>query len=85
MALVDLLALKTGGESLEKDDLSEERIAAALPIVRQYVSYWREYPDMFVEFLCGDNPENFELYFYQRVFLRAVMRHRYAYATFPRA
>ena len=85
MALVDLLALKTGGENLEKEDLSEERIAAALPIVRQYVSYWREYPDMFVEFLCGDNPENFQLYFYQRVFLRAVMRHRYAYATFPRA
>ena len=41
---------------------------------------------MFVEFLCGENnPENFHLFFYQRVFLRAVMRHRYAYATFPRA
>ena len=40
---------------------------------------------MFVDFLCGDNPENFHLFFYQRVFLRGVMRHRYAYATFPRA
>ena len=41
---------------------------------------------MFVEFLCGEtNPENFHLFFYQRLFLRAVMRHRYAYATFPRA
>ena len=39
---------------------------------------------MFVEFLCGNNPENFQLYFYQRIFLRAVMRHKYAYATFPR-
>ena len=41
---------------------------------------------MFVEFLCGENnPENFSLFFYQRVFLRAAMRHRYMYATFPRA
>ena len=27
----------------------------------------------------------FNLFFYQRVFLRAVMRHKYSYATFPRA
>ena len=40
---------------------------------------------MFVDFMCGSNPENFHLYFYQRVFLRAAMRHRYMYATFPRA
>ena len=65
--------------------LSEERIRAQIPIIRDYVAYWREYPDKFVDFLCGSNPENFHLFFYQRVFLRAVMRHRYAYATFPRA
>lgn len=84
MALADLmeLSLSQGGK---KRGLSEERIREQIPIIRQYVAYWREYPDMFVEFLCGNNPENFHLYFYQRVFLRAVMRHRYAYATFPRA
>ena len=27
----------------------------------------------------------FNFYFYQRIFLRIVMRHRYVYATFPRA
>ena len=84
MALQDLLDL-TLDRNQQKIGLSEERIRAQLPIVRQYVSYWREYPDMFVEFLCGPNPENFSLFFYQRLFLRAVMRHRYAYATFPRA
>ncbi len=84
MALKDLmeLSLSTGNK---KTGLSEERIQAQIPVIRQYVAYWREYPDMFVEFLCGSNPENFHLYFYQRLFLRAVMRHRYAYATFPRA
>lgn len=85
MALQDLLELSLNKNN-QKIGLSEERIMAQVPIVRQYVAYWREYPDMFVEFLCGkENKENFSLFFYQRLFLRAVMRHRYAYATFPRA
>ena len=84
MALADLMELSVA-KNTKKMGLSEERIRAAIPVIRDYVAYWREYPDMFVEFLCGTNPENFHLYFYQRVFLRAVIRHRYAYATFPRA
>ena len=83
MALADLMELSSS--FTKKQGLSEERIRAQLPIIRQYVAFWREYPDMFVEFLCGSNPENFNLFFYQRLFLRAVIRHRYAYATFPRA
>lgn len=83
MALSDLMELSLSKG--KKIGLSEERIKEQIPALRQYVSFWREYPDMFVDFLCGENPENFQLYFYQRVFLRAVMRHRYAYATFPRA
>ena len=83
MALADLMALSS--KMTKKTGISEERIKAQIPIIRQYVTFWREYPDIFVEFLCGNNPENFHLFFYQRVFLRAVMRHRYAYATFPRA
>ena len=84
MALAQLmeLSLNKGGK---KVGLSEERIKAQMPYLRQYIAFWREYPDIFVEFLCGDNPQNFKLFFYQRVFLRAVIRHRYAYATFPRA
>ena len=85
MALSDLMELNKNKSLTKKVGLSEERIRDVLPIIRQYISFWREYPDMFVDFLCGSNPENFSLYFYQRVFLRAVMRHRYAYATFPRA
>ena len=83
MALANLLELSSSRTN-GKIGLSEERIKNQIPIVRQYVAYWREYPDMFIEFLCGSNPENFQLYFYQRIFLRAVMRHKYAYATFPR-
>lgn len=86
MALADLLELSKNKNISKKVGISEERIREQLPVIREYVSFWREYPDIFVEFLCGEsNPENFNLFFYQRVFLRAVMRHRYAYATFPRA
>ena len=84
MALADLMNLSSS-MSTKKTGLSEERIKAQVPVIRQYIAFWREYPDIFVEFLCGSNPENFHLYFYQRLFLRAVIRHRYAYATFPRA
>ena len=86
MALSDLMKLNS--LQTKKKGISEERLHAKIPIFRQYISYWREYPDMFVEFLCGGPsapPETLHLYFYQRVFLRAVMRHRYTYATFPRA
>lgn len=84
MPLADLLDLSLSKDT-KKIGLSEERLKACIPVGRQYIAFWREYPDIFVEFLCGSNPENFSLFFYQRVFLRAVMRHRYAYATFPRA
>ena len=87
MALADLMILS---QSRKKIGISEERIAAIKPVARQYLAYWREYPDMFVDFLQtgrdGEIPENgLRFYFYQRVFLRAAMRYKYVYMTFPRA
>lgn len=87
MALQDLLDLS---QSRKKIGLSEERVEAILPIVRQYIAFWREYPDLFVDFLVRGNTTEvkdgeFKFYFYQRVFLRIVMRYQYVYAVFPRA
>lgn len=83
MALQDLLDLSL---KRQKIGLSEERVEAIIPIARQYISFWREYPDLFVDFLLQEsNPQNFKFYFYQRVFLRAAMRKQYLYAVFPRA
>ena len=87
MALQDLLQLST---SRKKIGLSEDRIKASLPIVRKYAAFWREYPDLFVDFMVrGFRTEikesEFHFYFYQRVFLRAIMRYQYVYATCPRA
>lgn len=86
MALEDLLNLST---SRRKIGLSEERIEAAMPTIRKYVAFWREYPDIFVDFMVKGDREgkdgDFKFYFYQRVFLRSVMRYQYVYAVFPRA
>lgn len=85
MALSDLLALKVNPRNI-KQEVTPERIEAIKPVLKQYISFWRAYPDIFVEtVLVRDNPENFHLYFYQRVMLRVIMRHKYAYCTFPRA
>ena len=87
MALQDLLNLST---QRKKIGLSEERINAVMPVIRKYIAFWREYPDIFVDFMIrGTRTEKkdgeFNFYFYQRVFLRSVMRFQYVYAVFPRA
>lgn len=97
MALQDLLALSN---SKKKIGISEERIEAVKPILRKYAALWREYPDLLVDFLVygpkvitgeeftleeqKENESKFKFFFYQRCFLRAVMRYQYVYATFPR-
>lgn len=87
MSLKNLLDLSSE-RSLSglKQGLSEERIKEQIDDLRELFSFYREYPDLLVDFMLKDNnPHNFHFYFYQRIFLRVVMRHRYTYATFPRA
>lgn len=87
MALQDLLDLSS---KRKKMGLSEERLEPLKPILRDYIAYWREYPDMFIDFLqTGENgkipDDGLKFYFYQRVFLRVAMRFKYVYMVFPRA
>lgn len=89
MALADLLRQS---DNARKVGLSEERIAAIIPALREYVAFWREYPDIFVDFMVHGYDEermkkkdNFKFYFYQRVFVRVLMRYKYTYMVFPRA
>ena len=67
MALNDILGISNE----KKAGLSEERIKAVMPVIRQYVAFWREYPDLFVDFLQTGadftRKKNFEFFFYQRV------------------
>ena len=80
---LDLL-LADDTKQLQKMEITPDRIRAQLGEITKAASFWREYPDKFIDFMKGPNSK-FNLFFYQRVFLRSVMRNRYAYATFPRA
>ena len=53
MALNDMLTTK----KTVKMGISKERIQAIMPILRQYIAFWREYPDLFIDFLLtGGRP-----------------------------
>ena len=83
MSLANLLELSSSKDS-QKQGLSEERLKAQLLHLRNMTAFFREYPDLLVDYMKGPD-STFQFYFYQRVFIRIVMRHRYVYATFPRA
>lgn len=79
-ALLNLSMEQTG----KKQGLSEQRLNAVMDDLRYLIAFFRQYPDLLVDFMKGPQC-TFQFYFYQRIFLRVVMRHRYVYATFPRA
>ena len=74
MALQDLINLS---QSRKKIGLSEERVNAIIPAARQYISFWREYPDLFVDFMVrGTSTEvkegEFVFYFYLVTFIKLI-------------
>lgn len=82
MSLQTLLQISQ--ERDKKQGISEQRIVNQMDNIRKQIAFFRWYPDLLVDFMKGPN-SSFNFFFYQRVFLRVVMRHRYVYATFPRA
>lgn len=70
MALQDLLNISSQKEenNIKKLGMSEERLKAQLPNLRKLISFYREYPDLLIDFIKG--PEStFKFYFYQRIFI----------------
>lgn len=85
MDLQSLLQFSNDKESIfVKQRVSEETLRNNLSSLRNLISFFREYPDLFIDFCKGDKCK-FKFYDYQRIYLRAVMRHRYIYATYPRS
>lgn len=85
MALRDILQASNRRKELDSDAIKEE-IHNHLDQYRELIAYWRVYPDKLVDYyLSLGNPYNFKFIFYQRLFLRALFRHKYVYATFVRA
>ena len=87
MALADLLELSVN-KSYQKIGISDERVRACLPELRKAIAFYRQYPDLYIDFCNSCAPKKqkvLKLYTYQRIFLRQAMRYRHIYAVFPRA
>lgn len=70
---------KTQGENA-----TFETIQQNLPSIRNLISFYRKYPDIFIDQIKGPD-STFKFYTYQRIFLRQVMRTKFTYAVYPRA
>ena len=79
MNLKELLQLSSDRE-YKKQGISEQRLIADIDELRKLIAYFREYPDIFVDFIKGKD-STFNFLFYQRIFLRIVMRHRYSFLS----
>ena len=89
-SLSEILSKHGDSHSIKKIGISKERIAACLPELRKAIAFYREYPDLYIDFCVNCLPEDkreksFKLYTYQRIFLRQAMRNRHVYAVYPRA
>ena len=61
MALKELLELSLRHGS-QKQGLSEERVSAQMDNLRHLISFYREYPDLLVDFMKGED-STFNFYF----------------------
>ena len=84
MSLQNLL--KTTQRPIQKKiEIDKNKIRNNLEYYQRIISYWRKYPDKFIDCLCSLNPDNtFKFYFFQRMYLRIVMRYKTVYAVFSR-
>ncbi len=80
--IVDLDALQT--KKKKATLVTDEKIQENIHTIRQYLSFFRSYPDIFIDMISApDCPV--KLFFYQRMVLRIIMRYKYIFITFNRA
>ena len=64
--------------------LNEDYLNKNKDNIGQVISIFTAYPDIFLDFITPAG-SNFQLFFYQRITLRALMRYKDIYVTAPRA
>lgn len=83
MSLESILKISSDHNQFKRQEVTEDRVLQDIDAIREQIAFYREYPDLFVDDIKG--PECvFKFRFTQRIFLRAVMRHKYVYCVFPR-
>ena len=64
--------------------ITEDHAIKMEKLYKKYCEFFTAYPDLFLD-LIKPADSNFQLFFYQRIFLRACMRFRKVYVCAPRA
>ena len=73
------------GVPIEKGAIiTKERVEKNRELYEKYCEYFSAYPDCFID-LITPSSSNFQLFFYQRIFLRATLRYRLHYCVACRA
>lgn len=73
------------GIPIEKGiSLNEEYLQQHRDNIGKMMGFFTAYPDLFLDLITPEDT-NFQLYFYQRIFLRAAMRFKSVYLTAARA
>lgn len=85
---VDLLTkqkvFKDGFEIPKGNIITRQWLEANENNIKRFCNIFTSHPDVFLE-LITPTESQFKLFFYQRLFLRVVMRYRYVYTIAPRA
>lgn len=64
--------------------MTEQRFEKNRDLYEKYFNFWIMYPDLFLDFIKPIDSK-FQLFFYQRLFLRLAMRYPRLFVTAPRA
>lgn len=64
--------------------LTTDFLEKHIDLIEKWSEFFILYPDVYIDLITPEDIK-FELYFYQRIFLRALMRFRYNDVTAPRA
>ena len=64
--------------------LTQEYVQENRDHILDMMEWFLNYPDVFIDMITPSY-SNFQLFFYQRIFLRASIRYRYHYCVAPRA
>lgn len=94
MSLEKILSLNSLYE-IQKDDISEERLLKCLPKLKKQISFYRAYPDLFIDDISGysqyvkehgsdEGWKGFKFFYFQRITLRVLIRHKKTYIVFSR-
>lgn len=83
--MANIKILERDGTPLEKGvALTSSYLEKIEKELREKIEFYTAYPDLFLDEIRPED-ENFTLFFYQRITLRALMRYKEVYVTAPRA